>query len=60
MKLDTALRLYSKHKLSIGKAAELSGLSLHDFMIQAGKHNIPVISYEEEDLKKELEYLDQC
>ncbi len=57
-KLFTALFLYREHKLSIGKAALLSGLSLYEFISEAGKHNVDVINYPAEDLDKELEILD--
>ena len=57
MKLYTALFLFRERKLSIGKAAQLSGLSIYEFMMEAGKHNVPVINYDTEDLKQELEAL---
>ncbi|MBN2534001.1 MAG: UPF0175 family protein [Spirochaetales bacterium] len=53
----TALFLFQEQKLSIGKAARLSGLSIYDFMMEAGKHNVPVINYDVKDLKQELETL---
>ena len=60
MKLYYALLLFKEHKLTIGQAAKLSDCSIYDFMIEAGKHNIPVIDYNEEDLEKELEILRKC
>ena len=60
MKLYTALILFKEHKLTIGKAAEFSDLSLYNFMMEAGKHNIDIITYDENELENELEILDKC
>ncbi|MBN2444924.1 MAG: UPF0175 family protein [Spirochaetales bacterium] len=60
MKLYTALLLFQEQKLSIGKAAQLSGLCIYDFMMEAGKHNVAVINYDTQDLKQELEVLNEC
>lgn len=54
-RLFTALQLFKKHKLSFGKAAELAGVSKDEFLIELDKNNIDYISYESDELKKELE-----
>ncbi len=59
MKLYTAMQLYNEHKLSVGKAAELSGLSRDSFIEKLGSYNIPLINYDIEDLIKETEHLCQ-
>lgn len=60
MKLYTALFLFLEQKLSIGKAAQLSGMDIYNFMMEAGKHNVPVINYDTHDLRQELDILKEC
>ncbi len=55
MKLFTAIELYRLQKLSMGKAAELAGMSKVDFMLSLGNYGVVVIDYDEEDFKEELE-----
>ena len=54
IKLFAAIQFYQKHKLSLGKAAELSGMQKYEFMLTLGKYNIPVIDYPAEELDQEL------
>ena len=51
-----AIKLYEVGRLSLGKAAEMSGYSVRSFMEILGKHHIPVINYRAEDLALELGY----
>ena len=39
----------------MGKAAELAEMNKVDFMLELHKYEIPVIDYEEDDFKEELE-----
>ena len=55
MKFYSAIELYKMHKLSMGKAAELAEMNKVDFMLELQKHEIPVIDYEEDDFKDELD-----
>jgi predicted HTH domain antitoxin len=50
-----ALKCYKDKILSLGKSAELSGLSMWDFIEFLGENNIAVIDYSEEQLNKEFE-----
>jgi predicted HTH domain antitoxin len=50
-----ALKLYEAGKLSIGKAAELSGLSYRAFLDRLGEYKVPIFNYPASDLEKELE-----
>ena len=54
MRLLTALQLFKDHKLSIGKAVELSGLNKESFKIELDKHKIPLIDYDAKELEEEL------
>lgn len=55
MKFYTAIELYKMQKLSMGKAAELAEMNKVEFMLEAGKYDVPVINYEEEDFKEEID-----
>lgn len=57
MKLYTAMELYKIQKLSMGKASELAEMNKIDFMFELGKHEIPVINYDTDDFKDEVEWI---
>ncbi|HUT31861.1 MAG TPA: UPF0175 family protein [Planctomycetota bacterium] len=50
-----AAALFARKVLSLGKAAELAGMSLWDFIPFLGQHEIPYLDYDEDEWKKELE-----
>jgi len=54
LKIQLALFLYEKGKLSFGKARELAGLSVWEFMEKLSENKIP-LNYDIEDLKEDLE-----
>jgi len=58
VRLFTALQLFKSHKLSIGKAAELAGMSKDRFLIELDDHAIALIDYEPAELEHELERFD--
>ena len=60
VRLFISMELFRLHKLSLGKAAELSGMSKELFKFELFRSNIPLIDYSPEDLEKELEILNQC
>ncbi len=53
-KLEHALYLYSKGKITLGKAAEISGLSLWEIVDVVREKRIPM-RYTLEDVEKDLE-----
>jgi len=55
MRLFTALQLFKRHKLSLGKAAKLAGMDKEQFMIELDKNEIPLIDYNPDELEDELE-----
>ena len=55
MKLYTALLLFKTHKLTLKQAANFADLTLMRFIDELGKHEIPVIDYNPEELQEELE-----
>jgi predicted HTH domain antitoxin len=54
IKLNTALMLFKNSKFSLEQASEFAGLSIYQFIIECKKNKISIISYDEDDLKDEL------
>lgn len=54
VKKATALDLFRDKRLSFGKAAELSGMTLSDFMDLTREHRIPLVDYSPEELEEEI------
>ena len=52
-KLELALGLYIGNRISLGKAAELAGISKPHFFDELGKRRLPV-DYDIEDLDSDL------
>lgn len=53
-KMMLASKLYEKGKLSLGQAAEFSGLSKLAFMELLGNYDVSVINYPLSDLDKDI------
>jgi predicted HTH domain antitoxin len=54
-----ALKCYREKILSLGKSAELSGLSMWAFIEFLGENNVPVIDLNEEQLAAEFESVEK-
>jgi predicted HTH domain antitoxin len=50
-----ALKCFRDRVLSLGRSAELSGLSKWDFIEFLSDNKVPVLDYEEEELAREFE-----
>lgn len=50
-----ALKCFRDKVLSLGRAAELSGLSKWDFIEFLSDNDVPVLDYEAEELEREFE-----
>jgi predicted HTH domain antitoxin len=50
-----ALKCFREKLLSLGRSAELSGLSKWDFIEFLSDNNVPVLDHEEEELEREFE-----
>jgi len=50
-----ALKCFRDRILSLGRSAELSGLSKWDFIEFLSDNNVPVLDYEEDELEREFE-----
>jgi len=49
-----AVKLFELHRLSLGKAAEVSGMSKLRFMDELGRMEIPVINLDDDQIQEEL------
>jgi predicted HTH domain antitoxin len=54
LKIQIAIYFYEKGKLPFGKARELAGLSVWEFMEKLKENQVP-IKYDVEDFKEDLE-----
>ncbi len=50
IKISLAMRLYSQGKLTIGKAAQISGMSRYEFENILAENNIPISNLTIEDV----------
>jgi predicted HTH domain antitoxin len=54
-----AMKLFESETLSLGKAAEMAGLSYRTFHELLIRHGVPVVSMTEEDILKEIAGVNQ-
>ncbi|HET8828586.1 MAG TPA: UPF0175 family protein [Pelobium sp.] len=57
IKLTLAIQFYKLQKLTIGKAAQLSGLTRLEFEMELSKNEIPVSNLTEKDVLNDIEKL---
>ena len=57
IKLSFAIRMYSQKKLTIGKAAQISGLSRYEFENVLAEQNIPISNLTVEDVLNDSQKL---
>jgi predicted HTH domain antitoxin len=55
-KLFLAMKLFELHKVTLGQAAKLAGLSKRAFIEMLGRYEIPVINYSAEELEQEVDW----
>jgi predicted HTH domain antitoxin len=49
-----AMKLFEAEKLSLGKAAEVAGLSYRTFYELLTRYHIPVVSYRDDDINMDI------
>jgi len=54
-----AMKLFESETLSLGKAAEVAGLSYHTFYELLTRYGVPVVSMTEEEVIEEIANADQ-
>ncbi len=55
--LLATIELYREGKLSLGKAAELAGLSVREFLYELRKRNVP-INYTREEAEEDIKLVE--
>jgi predicted HTH domain antitoxin len=59
IRLSIALMFFQQKKISIGKALQITNLSIYEFQKECQKNKIPVVDYEPDELKEEFKLLKQ-
>lgn len=54
LRLTLAARLFEEGRLSLGRAAELAGMHKADFMDELGRRKIPVMNWDDEEIRHEF------
>ena len=54
-----ALKYFKEKVLSLGRAAELSGLSKWDFIEYVSENDVPVVDYDQDEITREFETADK-
>ena len=49
-----AVKLFEIGRLSLGKAAEVAGMEKVHFMLELGRHGVPVLSLDEDQFEEEF------
>ena len=57
IKISLAIRLYSLQKLTLGKAAQIAGLSRYEFENVLAEHNIPISNLTIQDVLNDSQKL---
>lgn len=57
IKISLAIRLYSLQKLTIGKAAQISGLPRYEFENILAEHNVPISNLTIDDVLNDSQKL---
>jgi predicted HTH domain antitoxin len=57
MRKDYAMKMYQQGKLTLGQCAEFCALDKYDFISLLAANEIPVINYDVEDFKNELQLI---
>ncbi len=58
IKLILAIQLYKSQKLTIGKAAQLSGMTRFEFENELSRNKISISNLSEDDVLKDIEKLE--
>ncbi len=58
MKLFTAIRYYEMNKLTIGKAADMAGLSRYDFECILSDNGISISNLDKRDIENDIKKLE--
>lgn len=54
LKFLLAVKLFEEGRMALGRAAELCGMGKIAFMEELGRRRIPVVNWDEEEIRREL------
>jgi predicted HTH domain antitoxin len=54
VKLLLAIKMYELHKITLGQASKIAGLSKSSLIEILGKYHIPIFNYSPHELREEL------
>jgi predicted HTH domain antitoxin len=57
VRLEIAVSLFDREKISIGVASRIAGLSISEMIDELGRRRIPVIRYSAEEFAEEMKYV---
>lgn len=57
VRLELAVGLFERGHISIATASRIAGLSTTEMIDELGKRSIPVVDYDQKELKEELAYV---
>ena len=59
LRTTLAVRLFEEGRVSTGRAAQMAGMGKWEFMEELGRRKVPIVNWDEEELRRELGYADE-
>ena len=59
LRATLAVRLFEEGRVSAGRAAQMAGMGKWEFMEELGRRKVPIVNWDEEELRRELGYADE-
>lgn len=56
LRTTLAVRLFEEGRVSTGRAAQMAGMGKWDFIEELGRRKVPVVNWDEEEIRRELGY----
>ena len=56
LRVTLAVRLFEEGRVSCGRAALMAGMGKWDFIEELGRRKVPVVDWDEDEIRRELEY----
>ncbi|HZP85929.1 MAG TPA: UPF0175 family protein [Burkholderiales bacterium] len=57
VRLEIAVSLFDREKISVGMAARIAGLSISEMIDELGRRRIPLARYAEEEFAEEMQHV---
>lgn len=56
LRVTLAVRLFEEGRVSSGRGAQMAGMGKWDFIEELGRRKVPVVNWDEDEIRRELEY----